>query len=182
MIALLLLSQGKTQYTRLDHHFSPQFWGFCVTTISWISMSQLIKNIIQLTCLCSTHQWWTCCLLSYLKDAGSLSTNTCATAYSECLQLRRHLLSGAAHVDCILHTNANRKGQVQVFLFLSYIKHVSLEKQIDVLCVRDWLSEQKNKWETTRTLNTGGTCGSTRNFCYSNVVIQTLGLEHCAAN
>lgn len=84
--------------------------------------------------LCNTPQWCTCCLLSYLKDAGSLSTNTCVTAYSEGLQLSRHLLSGAAHVDCILHTNANRKGQVQMFCFFP-TSNIESEKQIDVLCM-----------------------------------------------
>lgn len=83
--------------------------------------------------------------------------------------------------DCVLHTNANRKGQVQMFCFFP-TSNVESEKWIDILFMGDWLSEQKNKWEKPHTVNTGGTLGSTRSFCDSSVVIQTLGLEHCAAN
>lgn len=37
-------------------------------------------------------------------------------------------------------------------------------------------------WGKPHILSTEVAFGSTRSFCNSSVVIQTLGLEHCAAN
>ena len=116
------------------------------------------------------------CLLSSvpLKDSGSLSTNTCVTAYSEHLQLSGIPLSEAAHVDHTLHTNAKKKGQAQVFCFFSTSNTES--GKFD----RSSVHERLTLWAEKQVRNHmhpkyRGTFGSLNSLYYSHIVISDPG-------
>lgn len=130
--------------------------------------------------LCSTQQRHTCCLLSYLKDAGSISTNIC-----DSLQRMLAAQQTTAFWSCpcgIAYCTQMLRGKDKSECFVSFLHQKLSLKNGQMLCA--WQTDLVSRKTSGKphTLNTGVTSGSTRSFYDSHAVIQTLGLERCAAN
>lgn len=134
-------------------------------------MSWLLSSIIQLPLCLSRNNWLrACCLLSNLRML-EVSVPTClwqptVSTRSSVNSCFLELPTWITHCKQML----TRKDKPKCFASFPH-QTLNLENLIDVLCMRDWLSEQKNRWETACTPNTGGTFRSPRSFCHSRVVI-----------
>lgn len=74
------------------------------------------------------------------------------------------------------------RGKDKSECFVSFLHQKLSLKNGQMLCA--WQTDLVSRKTSGKphTLNTGVTSGSTRSFYDSHAVIQTLGLEHCAAN
>lgn len=141
--AALLFDKSRGAWLPLPSNLKerPKIQGFTTTSLHssealvssssgetvWAGCSEYHPATLCLSC----NNWLcACCLLSNLRMLEVSVTNMSVTAYSEHSQLSQLLLSGAAHVDHTLQTNANKKGQAQVFCFVSTsnIESVKLDR------------------------------------------------------
>lgn len=171
MIALTLYSQGKIQYTG---SYPPLF-----STVQRLWSDHYQLNQHELTAQEYNPATFVspvppddvvCCLLSNLKVLEfSVPTHVwqpTASARSSADSCLLKLPMWITHCKQML----TRKDKPKCFASFPH-QTLSLENLIDVLCMRDWPSEQKNKWENACTPNTGGTFGSPRSFYHSHVAI-----------